>query len=126
MDQTFSKKEKLKSKKLIDLLFEQGQSVKAYPLRLVYIQTALPYPDVPIQIGFSVPKRLHKLAVTRNRLKRLQREAYRLNKERLYTKGTTFAVLVIYTSKELLTLREIEPAMVKLFKKFREATDATS
>jgi len=74
MDQSFPKKEKLKSKKLIDLLFEQGQSIKAYPLRFVYIQTELPYPDVPIQIGFSVPKRLHKLAVTRNRLKRLQRE----------------------------------------------------
>ena len=122
MDQTFPKKEKLKAKKLIDLLFEQGQSVKAYPLRLVYIETALPYPDIPIQVGFSVPKRLHKLAVTRNRLKRLQRQAYRLNKSTLHTKGTTFAVLIIYTSKELLTLSEIEPAMIKLFKKFNEAT----
>jgi ribonuclease P protein component len=39
---TFPKQEKLKSKKIIDTLFIEGKSVKAFPLRAVYIETPLP------------------------------------------------------------------------------------
>ena len=36
---SFGKKDKLKSKKIIDALFSEGKSVSAYPLRLVYLQS---------------------------------------------------------------------------------------
>ena len=75
---TFRKHEKLKSRKLIGKLFEEGKSVKKFPLRLVYLQTEHTS-DSKIQAGFSVPKRNFKRAVDRNRIKRLMREAYRLN-----------------------------------------------
>ena len=121
MNQTYGKKEKLKSKKLIDALFIEGKSVKVFPLRMVFMETPLPYPDVAIQAGVSVSKRNHKLAVTRNRIKRILREAYRLNKTLLEIKGTTFAVLIIYTGRDVATFEEVNRSMVKLLKRFNDA-----
>ncbi|GGG20638.1 hypothetical protein GCM10011344_21630 [Dokdonia pacifica] len=122
---TFSKKEKLKSKKLIDALFVEGTSVKAFPLRVVFLETPLPYPDITIQTGVSVSKRNHKLAVTRNRIKRLMREAYRNHKHLVDTKGTTFALLIIYTGRDIVTYPEMERAMMKVLKRFNDATTTT-
>ena len=120
MKNTYGTKEKLKSKTLIRTLFEEGTSVKAFPLRMVFLETPLPYPDITIQCGVSVSKRNHKLAVTRNRIKRLMREAYRLNKHEIDKKGTTFAVLIIYTSRDVLSFTEVNKAMVKLLKRFQD------
>ena len=121
MNQNYPKIEKLKSKKLIDHLFEEGRSVKAFPLRMVFVETTLPFDGIPVQAGVSVSKRNHKLAVTRNRIKRLLREAYRLEKKKLDTKGTTFALLIIYTSRDVLSQKEVSKAMVKLLNRFNDA-----
>ncbi len=80
---TFRKHEKLKSRKLIARLFEEGKSVKKFPVRLVYLQTDHTS-KAKVQAGFSVPKRNFKKAVDRNRIKRLIREAYRNQKPDLY------------------------------------------
>ena len=79
----FGKQEKLKSRKLIEKLFAEGNSVKKFPIRLVYLQTTHTS-SFPVQAGFSVPKRNFKRAVDRNRIKRLLREAYRHEKNDLY------------------------------------------
>lgn len=76
---SFSKKDKLKSKTDIDLLFSKGSSVKKYPIRIIYY---LEESDQTIKkVGVSVSKRHFKKAVDRNRIKRLLREAYRLNQQ---------------------------------------------
>ena len=87
---------------------------------MVFLETPLPYPTITVQCGVSVSKRNHKLAVTRNRIKRLMREAYRLNKKEINKKGTTFAVLIIYTSRDVLSFAEINKAMRKLLKRFED------
>ena len=120
MKNTYSTQEKLKSQKLIDALFVEGKSVKAFPLRMVFLETTLPEQEISIQAGVSVSKRSHKLAVTRNRIKRLMREAYRLNKNDIDTKGTTFAVMIIYTSRDVLSFEEINKATIKLLKRFQD------
>ena len=86
---TFGKPEKLKSRKLIGKLFEDGKSVKKFPVRLVYLQTNHTS-DFPVQAGFSVPKRNFKRAVDRNRIKRLIRESFRI---RLTDQGVDVVVL---------------------------------
>lgn len=115
---TYSKKEKLKSKKLIDQLFSEGQSVSAFPLRLVYLQTAFD-DDVIVKTGVSVSKRNFKMAVDRNRVKRLLREAYRLNKAVYFNNLTTqYAFMILYIGKDKPTLNEVEYSMKRLFEKF--------
>ena len=76
--------ERLKSRKLIGELYTRGQAVKAYPLRMVYLQIEH-HSDFPVKAAVSVPKRNFKKAVDRNRLKRLLRETYRSEKEIVYS-----------------------------------------
>lgn len=115
---TYNKKEKLKSKKLIDLLFTEGQSVSAFPLRLVYLSTAFE-DDVLTKTGVSVSKRNFKTAVDRNRIKRLLREAYRLNKAEFFNNlKTQHAFMILYIGKEKPTFTQVETRMKVLFEKF--------
>ncbi len=115
---SYNKKEKLKSKKLIDQLFTEGHSVSAFPLRLVYLQTPFE-DDVPAKTGVSVSKRHFKTAVDRNRIKRLLREAYRLNKATYFNNITTqYAFMILYIGKDKPTFTEVETRMNQLFEKF--------
>jgi len=75
----YSKRDKLKSKKLIEQLFNEGSAVTVYPLRLIYLKTEFE-DDSVLKTAVSVSKKLHKTAVARNRIKRLLRETYRLSK----------------------------------------------
>jgi ribonuclease P protein component len=118
MDQTFSKHEKLKSKKLIGDLFSNGQSVSAYPLRMVYLETKFE-DTVQVQASVSVSKRYFKHAVDRNHIKRLMREAYRLHKPVYFNNITTqYALMILYLGKEKPAYDLIEKKMHTLFKKF--------
>jgi len=79
---SFPKSEHLCGDKRIGQLFTQGDAFIAYPLRVVYL--IAPKKDVEFaSVMVSVPKKRFKRAVKRNRLKRLMREAYRLNKQPL-------------------------------------------
>ncbi len=81
--QTFSKSERLCSKKRIEQLFSAGnRSLSAFPLRAVYMMEQRE--GMPCELLISVSKRRQRHAVDRNRLKRLVREAYRRNKHTLY------------------------------------------
>jgi ribonuclease P protein component len=92
MNNTLGKKERLKSRKLIGRLFEEGTSIKNFPFRLVYLSTEITS-VFSVKASFSVPKRNFKKAVDRNRIKRLIREAYRLEKK-MYSKDQIFTVLL--------------------------------
>ena len=69
MKHTLGKEERLKSKKLIERLYKEGNSVKAFPLRMIFLQTEHTS-KFPSQVGVSVTKRNFKRAVDRNRIKR--------------------------------------------------------
>lgn len=115
---TLNKKEKLKSQKLIESLFNEGQSVMAYPLRLVY-KNAHFDDGILIKTGMSVSKRQFKKAVDRNRIKRLLRESYRLNKLQYFNNiSTPYAFMILYIGKEKPTFLEVETKMNLLFEKF--------
>jgi ribonuclease P protein component len=115
---SYSKTEKLKSRKIISELFTSGLSFKKYPLRAVCVETDLPIEDVNAQVAVSVSKRNFKLAVDRNRIKRLMREAYRLEKHNLLSNlDKKIAVMIIYSSREELEFAELQIKMQKLLKK---------
>lgn len=96
MSFTYSKDEKLKSKKLIETLFSEGKSVSKYPLRLVYHQVDFDN-NVDLKISVSVSKKHFKKAVDRNYFKRVLRECYRLNKNLLNSNLEKNIVSCFYT-----------------------------
>jgi ribonuclease P protein component len=96
----FPKSERIKSKIVIDNVFKEGQLIKKYPFRLKYCETE----KETTQILISVPKRLIKSAVKRNRVRRQIKEIYRMNKADLINslkmKKKNLALFLIYTGKE--------------------------
>lgn len=117
-DLSFRKNERLCSKKIIDKLFAQGNSVFVFPVKIVYLETELPS-EYPVQAAFSVGKRNFKRAVQRNLIKRRMREAYRLNKSKFYEEigEKQVAVFFIFTGKTILEYQQIETAIKKGMKK---------
>ncbi|MFD2566660.1 ribonuclease P protein component [Pseudotenacibaculum haliotis] len=120
MKYTFGKQEKLKSRKLIGRLFEDGDSVKKFPIRLVYLQTEHTS-DYPIQAGFSVPKRNFKNAVDRNRIKRLMRETYRLTKNEVYEDlEHPFVFMFTFMGKKEPSYVEVEQKIKQVLALFKK------
>lgn len=115
---TLKKAERLSSKKLIDKLFAEGDSILQYPLKMVYLKTTL-HVNCPAQTAFTVSKKAFKHAVKRNRIKRILREAYRVNKHIIYDefKDEQLAVFIIFIGKELPEYRATETATRKGLKK---------
>lgn len=117
----FPKAERLKSRKQIDGLFEKGKSVAVFPIRVTYQFFPAEAENSGLQVGVTASKRYFKKAVDRNRLKRLLREAYRLQKEELQTglkaAGKRGLVFFLYTDKTVASFDVIKAAMAKCLKK---------
>lgn len=96
---TLGKNERLKSRKAIDEIFK-GQRFTVPPFR-VFFQSA----STDLQAGVTVPSRNFKKAVDRNRIKRLMREAWRLQnselKSLLQQNNKGLQVFIIYTGTEI-------------------------
>lgn len=119
---TLSKDERLYIQKRIDALFSSGESFIAYPLRVVY--TVREKDETPTAMMVSVSKKKFKRAVKRNRVKRLVREAFRLNKSLFHTLAEenekSYDIAFLYLKNELPDYVEIEKAVVKTATILRE------
>ncbi len=122
---TFKKEEKLKSKKLIEILFKQGASFSNFPFRVLYIFTEKNI--APLQSGFAVSGKNFKKSVDRNRIKRLTREAFRLQKnnliEILKRNGRFMTVFFIYTGKEMPEYKNIFERMQLALNRLNKIAD---
>lgn len=112
---TFGSIEHLKSRKDIALLVTTGFSFQKFPFKVRWrivdeLQT------VPVVCAYSVPKRNFKKAVHRNYIKRLMREAYRLNKKALFDvlieKNVKIQVLFTFISNDLPTFKIVESKII--------------
>ena len=80
---TYQKKDKLKSRKQTQFLFSKGTAITIHPIRLLYTiekAEAGSFPNGLLQAGVGAPTRHFRKAVQRNKVKRLLREGYRLEK----------------------------------------------
>lgn len=102
---TLGKNERMKSRKQIELLFKEGKTFSATPLRVYYSVQPLSADNSPLLFGVAVGTRNFKKAVDRNRIKRLIREAWRLQKnglqQRLKLENKQLHVFFIFTGKEV-------------------------
>ncbi len=122
---TFSKRERIVSRTLMERLFSKGdsQSASAYPLRMVYIIKERQEGEEPVEVLVSVSKRHFKRAVKRNRVKRQIREAYRHQKHLLISRipeGKMLAAAFIWQADELLDRRRVDNSLGRLIEKVAE------
>jgi len=122
----FGKESKLKSRNVIQQLFSEGKHVLVYPLKAVYIFGDEQHP-LPLQAGVSASKRNFKKAVDRNRIKRLIRETYRLQKPKLENhliqNKQTLSVFFMYIGKEMPEYKQLMESTEKIIKRIVKIAD---
>lgn len=117
-DYKYPKAEKLKKKSEIDLLFAKGKWKTSGNLRIIILKNHPQLQADRTKFGVSVSKRYFKKAVHRNRIKRLLRESYRLNKS-LFTEsfGDRTAAMLFWVSNEMpANFQEVESQFITLCK----------
>ena len=110
---TFPKTNRLCGQMRIAQLYKEGKRFTAWPLRVTYQPT-----EGETQVLVWAPKSLFKRAVKRNHLRRLMREAYRLNQELLGNQH--YLIAFNYMDKEEQPYSLIEKAICKALKKIAE------
>lgn len=113
---TFPKKNKLCLKRDVDRLFRDGKSFISYPLRIVYHTTEMQ--DHKDKVLIVVGKKYHKRANKRNRIKRLIRENYRIERHHFLDNAkindtNSIHMAMICVSGSVPTFSEIRDAMLK-------------
>ena len=93
-------------------LYKEGKRFVVWPLRVTFMPT-----EGDTQVLVWAPKALFKRAVQRNRMRRLMREAYRLNQEQLGEQH--FLIAFNYMDKEEQPYSTIEKALCKALRKVK-------
>ena len=125
---TLGKKERLKSRKQIEHLFSEGKNFPLAPFRIYYWVTPVAAKsDSNLQFGVGVSGKNFKRAVDRNRIKRLTREAYRLQKNQLQEvltgKNLQLNIFFIYTSKGLAEFNIVKEKVNVILNKLTKIVD---
>jgi ribonuclease P protein component len=133
---TLGKNERLKSRKAIEQLFANSKSFSVFPFKIIYntsSQTLNLKPEsLNLQCAFSVSKRHFKKATERNRIKRLMREAWRLQKSELKNtlqqNNKQAIVFILYVGNEIpdykIVFEKMNAALKKLQKIMNENTSS--
>jgi ribonuclease P protein component len=126
---TFQKKDKLKSRKQTQFLFAKGQSMNAFPIKLIY--TLESNEPGSVQAGVGAPSRTFRKAVDRNRVKRLLREGYRLERPEFITSSVDALnklrvnLFFLYTDATVISQKEIQEKIKQLLSRLSEKINST-
>lgn len=126
---TFQKKDKLKSRKQTQFLFAKGQSMNAFPIKLIY--TLESNEPGSVQTGVGAPSRTFRKAVDRNRVKRLLREGYRLERPEFITSSVDALnklrvnLFFLYTDATVISQKEIQEKIKQLLSRLSEKINST-
>ena len=106
--------ERLKSKKEISFVFESGESVFSFPVKLFYLKNTNP---VTASVAFMVGKKNIRLAVERNLVKRRMRESFKLNclNDRFFL---GYSLVFVYLDKKVASFDQITKGFQGVLEKF--------
>jgi ribonuclease P protein component len=116
---TYNKTEKLKSRKQLDIVFKNGKSFLVFPLKVFVVFEDISQENL-IQCGVGVSKKHFSKAVERNKIKRILRENYRLNKGVLHETITAkqLSFFILYIDKSMPEKSNLlDDKMKKVFEK---------
>jgi len=115
----FSKQERICKRNDFHELLSDGQSIYCYPFRCVYLWRDSS--SFSVRVAVSVSRRRFKHAVDRNKVKRLVRESYRLEKHQLYQHyadcNQSLDIIIIYTDTKILSFSLFRKSFIKLINK---------
>lgn len=118
---TFGKNDRLKGVKEISTLFEEGKSFFSHPFRVIWRFTEA-HAGIPTRTGISVPKKIFRRAVDRNRIKRIFRESWRHRKSNIddliRKHNKEIDIMFIYTGGEIPSLKIMDSYIDKTIAKF--------
>jgi ribonuclease P protein component len=106
----FPKYNKLCGQLNIAHVYQEGKKQVIWPLRITWLPT-----DGETKILIWAPKSLFKKAVDRNKIRRLMREAYRLNQRLLG--DCHYMIAINYMDKAMPSYAQIERSMRKALTK---------
>ncbi|MCH5715454.1 ribonuclease P protein component [Niabella hibiscisoli] len=123
----FPKSQRIKSRKKLQQVFAEGKSVRTKDLRLVYLAEKNETGDVKCGVGLTT--RNFKHAVDRNRIKRLLREAYRLQQHDLKSQVANnhpinLSLFLLYTGREMPLYQHIYENVGVVLQKLQKALHA--
>ena len=121
----FRKADKLKSRKSIDELFSKGSSFSNFPFKVIWLTENK---EARLQVAVGVSSRNFKKATERNRIKRLMRESWRLQKEKLQLhlqeKDKQLSLFILYVGKELPEYEVVFEKIGTILNRLIKFTDA--
>ena len=124
---TYQKKDKLKSRKQMQFLFSKGTAITMHPIRLLYTiekGEAGIFPNGLLQAGVGAPSRQFRKAVQRNKVKRLLREGYRLEKPNFTNSinltNTRLNLFFLYLDAHVQTQQQIQATINLILQKLAD------
>ena len=111
-----SKNSSLKSTSSIDNVFKSGQKISSELVSLYYAKSS----GKNLRFAFSVGKKSHNLASTRNRLRRLMKEAFRLSAKELLEDIVDYDFVFVYFGSDKVDFVKVVESMKSLLLSFRK------
>ena len=111
-----NKKNSLKNSSEVDIVFKEGSKLSSKLISLYYVKSKK---ENHLRFAFSVGKKTHSLATTRNKLKRLMKEALRLNGDEYLDDNLSYNLVFIYFSPNEESFKSIEESMKSLLLSFK-------
>tara|TARA_B100000035_G_C21001070_1_gene554942 strand:+ start:80 stop:448 length:369 start_codon:yes stop_codon:yes gene_type:complete len=111
-----NKKNSLKNSSEIDIVFKDGSKLSSKLISLYYVNSKK---ENHLRFSFSVGKKTHSLATTRNKLKRLMKEALRLNGDKYLNDNLSYNLVFVYFSSKEESFKSIEESMKSLLLSFK-------
>lgn len=118
MNLSFSKNERLVGKTLFQKTFTYGKVFQTSPFKFYCLSCDFKDKSL-IKIAFVVSKKTHPSAVSRNKIKRKIKEAYRLN-QFVFLKDLKkpHAIVILYLAKEILPQKTMNQKIKLIFSRF--------